>query len=76
MDSWKAVVNRAMKADNSSGNALVALSVINTRGFDLPQTGGYGTWMYPAAGIAAMGIIGLMGIMIRKGIKEDEAEEE
>ena len=65
-----------MKADNSSGNALVALSVINTRGFDLPQTGGYGTWMYPAAGIAAMGIIGLMGIMIRKGVKEDEAEEE
>jgi len=63
-----------MKVDNSSANALVTLTVINTRGFDLPQTGGYGTWMYPAAGVLAMGILVIMGFMMKKNAKETEEE--
>lgn len=40
--------------DNGSVNAAVPLKVVNTRGFDLPQTGDYGTWMFSAIGILLM----------------------
>ncbi len=30
----------------TGGNAIVPLTVINNPGFDLPKTGGYGTWMF------------------------------
>ena len=43
-----------MDADDESANAVVPLTVVNTRGFNLPQTGGHGTWMYGAAGTALM----------------------
>lgn len=43
-----------MEADGESANALVPLTVVNTRGFNLPQTGGHGTWMYGAAGTVLM----------------------
>ena len=32
--------------DMEDGNAIVPLTVINNPGFDLPKTGGYGTWMF------------------------------
>ncbi len=43
-----------MLADNGSVNALAPLTVVNTRGFDLPSTGDHGTWMYSVFGIFAM----------------------
>ena len=43
-----------MNADSESANAVVPLTVVNTRGFNLPQTGGHGTWMYGAAGTVLM----------------------
>lgn len=43
-----------MEADGESANAVVPLTVVNTRGFNLPQTGGHGTWMYGAAGTMLM----------------------
>ena len=43
-----------MEADGESANAIVPLTVVNTRGFNLPQTGGRGTWMYGAAGTVLM----------------------
>ena len=43
-----------MEADGESANAVVPLTVVNTRGFNLPQTGGHGTWMYGAAGTVLM----------------------
>lgn len=43
-----------MDADGESVNAVVPLTVVNTRGFTLPQTGGHGTWMYGAAGTVLM----------------------
>ena len=39
--------------DNKS---LVPLGVVNTKGFNLPQTGSYGTWMFTVGGILAMGV--------------------
>ena len=45
-----------MKPDESSVNAFVPFTVINTRGFDLPQTGGMGNWMFPVIGMSAFAL--------------------
>ena len=39
----------------SEGNAVVPLTVVNNPGFDLPKTGGYGTWMFTIGGVALLG---------------------
>ena len=44
----------AMTEDNSSVSALVPLTVTNTRGFDLPKTGGSGNALIYGLGIAAL----------------------
>lgn len=44
----------SMNADGESANAVVPLTVVNARGFNLPQTGGHGTWMYGVAGTVLM----------------------
>jgi fimbrial isopeptide formation D2 family protein/LPXTG-motif cell wall-anchored protein len=43
-----------MTADNESVNAIVPLSVTNTKGFDLPKTGGTGSKLFYGLGILAM----------------------
>ena len=43
-----------MLEDNGSANAEVPLSVVNTRGFDLPETGDHGTMMFTIVGILMM----------------------
>jgi LPXTG-motif cell wall-anchored protein len=43
-----------MLVDNDSVNAHVPLTVVNTRGFDLPETGDNGTMMFTVIGILAM----------------------
>jgi fimbrial isopeptide formation D2 family protein/LPXTG-motif cell wall-anchored protein len=43
-----------MTADNESVNAIVPLTVTNTKGFDLPKTGGTGSKLFYALGILAM----------------------
>ena len=43
-----------MLEDNGSVNAHAPLSVVNTRGFDLPETGDNGTMMFTIVGILAM----------------------
>ena len=52
-----------MNEDNSSVHAIVPLTVTNTRGYDLPKTGGNGTRMLYIAGgltlIAAFGAVAL-----------------
>ena len=40
--------------DNGSVNAHAPLTVVNTRGFDLPETGDNGTMMFTVIGILAM----------------------
>ena len=44
----------AMTEDNSSASALVPLTVTNTRGFDLPKTGGKGNALIYGLGIVAL----------------------
>ncbi len=43
-----------MLDDDGSANAIAPLKVINTRGFDLPQTGDHGTVMFSVIGILLM----------------------
>ena len=43
-----------MLADNGSVNGEAPLTVVNTRGFDLPETGDNGTMMFTVIGILAM----------------------
>lgn len=52
-----------MGQDGSSANALVPLTIINTRGFDLPQTGSYGNWMFPVVGLSLLAVC-IAGIVI------------
>lgn len=50
----------------TENNSLVPLGVVNTKGFNLPQTGSYGTWMFTVGGILAMGIAVLIIIRISR----------
>jgi LPXTG-motif cell wall-anchored protein len=43
-----------MLEDSGSVNAHAPLTVVNTRGFDLPSTGDRGIWMYGLLGILLM----------------------
>ena len=43
-----------MAEDNGSANAEAPLTVVNTRGFDLPKTGDNGTMMFTIVGILLM----------------------
>ena len=43
-----------MLEDNGSANAEAPLSVVNTRGFDLPETGDHGTMLFTIVGILMM----------------------
>ena len=43
-----------MLSDRGSENAHAPLTVVNTRGFDLPSTGDHGVWMYGLLGILLM----------------------
>ena len=56
-----------MGADGESVNAVVPLTVVNTRGFNLPQTGGAGRL---AAGAGLIGMLGAVLNLFRK--KKDD----
>jgi hypothetical protein len=43
-----------MTADNESASAIVPLTVTNTKGFDLPKTGGTGSKLFYALDILVM----------------------
>ena len=43
-----------MLEDNGSDNAEAPLTIVNTKGFDLPKTGDTGVWMYGLVGILLM----------------------
>lgn len=57
-------------ASMSKGNAIVPLTVVNNPGFDLPKTGGYGTWMFTIGGVALLGAAAF--IVIRRRKHKDE----
>ena len=59
-------------ANMESGNAIVPLMVINNPGFDLPKTGGYGTWMFTVGGCMLLGVAAFIVIRGRKHNKNDQ----
>ena len=50
----------------TDGNAIVPLTVINNPGFDLPKTGGRGTWMFTIGGVALLGAAAFIVVKSRK----------
>ena len=50
----------------AEGNAIVPLTVVNNPGFDLPKTGGYGTWMFTIGGVVLLGAAAFIVIRSRK----------
>ncbi len=59
-------------ADMESGNAIVPLTVINNPGFDLPKTGGYGTWMFTVGGCMLLGVAAFIVVRGRKHNRNDQ----
>ena len=55
-----------MLEDNSAVNAHAPLSVVNTRGYDLPQTGDSGTWMFSVIGICMMAAAGGLILLVSR----------
>ena len=53
-------------ASMSEGNAIVPLTVVNNPGFDLPKTGGYGTWMFTIGGVALLATAAFIVVKSRK----------
>lgn len=58
--------------DMESGNAIVPLTVINNPGFDLPKTGGYGTWMFTVGGCMLLGVAAFIVARGRKHNRNDQ----
>ena len=58
-----------MLTENGSVNALAPLTVVNTPGFDLPQTGDNGVWMYGVIGITMMAMAMLVIVVATKKSK-------
>ena len=57
-----------MSAVGTSAHALVPFTIINTRGFDLPQTGGTGNWLFPVIGLSMLAfcVTGIVILMKKK----------
>lgn len=58
--------------DMEDGNAIVPLTVINNPAFDLPKTGGYGTWMFTAGGCMLLGAAAFIVARGRKHNRNDQ----
>ena len=55
-----------MKPDGTSHSALVPITVVNNKGFDLPETGAAGTAIFAIAGIALVAGAGALLLFRRK----------
>lgn len=64
-----------MLTDNGSENAEAPLTVVNTCGFDLPQTGDTGTMWYSVIGILTMASALCVIILVSKKKREDVAQQ-
>ena len=63
-----------MEDDGESENALAPLTIVNTKGFDLPQTGDNGTRIFTVVGVIAMaGAMFVLFLVTRKGKKKTVA---
>lgn len=60
-----------MTADRGSDNAVVPITVVNTPGFDLPQTGETGMWVFPVIGFVLMAGATIVVLLAGKKRKKD-----
>lgn len=58
--------------DMEDGNAIVPLTVINNPAFDLPKTGGYGTWMFTVGGCM---LLGAAAVIVARGRKHNRNDQ-
>ena len=56
----------------TDGNAIVPMTVVNNPGFDLPKTGGYGTWIFTIGGVALLGAAAFIVVKSRKQHKGEQ----
>lgn len=63
-----------MTADNGNENAEANLTVVNTRGFDLPKTGDVGTVWFTVIGVLVMAGAVAAIILVSKRKKESSAQ--
>ena len=60
----------AMQPSGDSTNAIVPLTVINTRGPELPKTGDNGVWRYGVFGLLLMAVAAAMIALLAKNSKK------
>lgn len=58
-----------MTEDNNSNSALVPLTVVNNKGFDLPQTGAAGTALFAIVGIVLAAVAGGLLFFLKRSPK-------
>lgn len=58
-----------MTGDNNSNSALVPLTVVNNKGFDLPQTGAAGTALFAIVGIVLAAVAGGLLFFLKRSPK-------
>lgn len=59
-----------MTQDGNSESAFVPLTVVNNKGFDLPQTGAAGTALFAVAGMAIAAVAGGLLFFLRRSSKK------
>lgn len=64
-------IDAAMIADGASANALVTLTVVNNKGYDMPGTGETGTWILTTAGILLIASAAAVILLLSKTKKEE-----
>ncbi len=75
MPTARAKVNNAaaeMIEDNASANAVLPMTIVNTKGFELPKTGSYGTWMFTVGGVLLLGGAVFLTWKLSKENKKDK----
>ena len=58
--------NDNIEGNDGSNSALIPITVVNNKGFDLPQTGAAGTAIFAIAGIVLVAVAGALLIFRRK----------
>ena len=64
-----------MVDDGDSANALAPLTIVNTKGFDLPQTGDNGVWMYGVIGVTMMAGALIVILLASKKNKKESVQQ-
>lgn len=58
---------KPMDGENESSDGYVHITVVNTKGFNLPETGGMGTVLFTAGGILLMGAgVAVLALFVRR----------